>query len=542
MRKLFAMLLVLCLMIHCAAFAGAKGQAVILFTNDVHCGIDDDIGYAGLSAFAKGLEASGQDVVLVDAGDAVQGAAVGTLSDGAYLIDLMNATGYDVAVPGNHEFDYGMEVFQSLVARADFPYVSANFIDLRTETAVLPAYVIKEAGGLKIAFVGLTTPKSIITSSPASFQDGEGNFIYGFLRDEDGSAVYAAAQTAAEAARAEGADYVILVAHLGIEASDSPWTSSEVIANTTGFDALIDGHSHSVVSEKVLNKDGQPVLHMQTGTKLENIGMITIRDGAIEGALISSYTGVDSEVGDLVAKIKAELDSKLLEVVAHTEVDLITYDPQAKDTEGNPIRLIRNSETNMGDLCSDAYRILTGADVGFVNGGGIRADIPAGDINYGQVIAVHPYGNMLTVVEATGQQILDCLEWGVRALPGELGGFQQVSGLTFEIHTYIESSTAEDENGMFAGVEGEYRVKNVLVGGEPLDLEKTYTVASHDYMIKQGGDGFTMFQECNLLQDAVMLDNQVLITYIRDHLNGSVGAEYAELYGQGRMTFVTEAP
>ena len=168
--------------------------------------------------------------------------------------------------------------------------------------------------------------------------------------------------------------------------------------------------------------------------------------------------------------------------------------PEQKDTEGNPIRLIRNSETNMGDLCSDAYRILSGADVGLVNGGGIRADIPAGDINYGQVIAVHPYGNMLTVAEATGQQILDCLEWGVRALPGELGGFQHASGLTFEIHTYIESSAIEDENGMFAGVEGEYRVKNVLVGGEPLDLEKTYIVASHDYMIKQGGDGFTMFR------------------------------------------------
>ncbi|HIT69795.1 MAG TPA: 5'-nucleotidase C-terminal domain-containing protein, partial [Candidatus Aphodomonas merdavium] len=156
--------------------------------------------------------------------------------------------------------------------------------------------------------------------------------------------------------------------------------------------------------------------------------------------------------------------------------------------------------------------------------------------------AVHPYGNMLTVVEATGQQILDCLEFGVSAWPAEFGGFQQVAGLTFEIHTYIESSVTTDENGMFTGVDGDYRVQNVMVNGEALDLEKTYTVASHNYMLKQGGDGFTMFQGDNILQDEVMIDNQVLITYIRDILGGTVGEAYSDLFGQGRITFVTEQP
>ena len=227
--------------------------------------------------------------------------------------------------------------------------------------------------------------------------------------------------------------------------------------------------------------------------------------------------------------------------MAKSDVELTINDPEAVDENGQPIRIIRNAETNLGDLCADAYRDQGDADVAFVNGGGIRVSIPAGDITLGDILQVHPFGNALCVVEATGQQILDALEWGARNVPGENGGFLQVSGLTYEIHTYIESSCTADENGLFTGVDGEYRVKNVKVAGEDLDLTKTYTVASHNYMLKDGGDGFTMFQGCNLLQDEIKLDNQVLIDYITGTLEGVVGEQYAEPYGEGRIVGVAEA-
>ena len=539
MKKLLALLVTCCLLLSCFGFAAAEGQDIVLLhTNDVHCGVDDNLGYAGLVAYANQLRAEGLQVMLIDAGDAVQGAAIGTLSNGEYLTDIMNKAGYEIAVPGNHEFDYGMEQFFALRDKAEFPYLSCNFTDLRTGEPVLDAYAIKDFGSLKIAFVGVCTPQTITSSTPAYSQDENGEFIYGFQQDDTGEALYASVQKAVDDARAEGADLVVAVAHLGIDETSSPWTASEVIANTTGIDALIDGHSHSIVGTKVLNKDGKPVVHSQTGTKLNNIGQITISaDGSrIEACLVSNYTGRDAEMEAFIADIKAKFEAVLKEVVAKTDVDLITVDPETNE------RIIRNAETNLGDLCSDAYRIVSGADVAFVNGGGIRADIPAGDVTYEQIIAVHPYGNMLTVVEATGQQILDCLEYGVHSWPAEFGGFLHASGITYEIHTYIESGVSRDEDGMFAGVEGEYRIKNVMVNGEPLDLNKTYTVASHNYMLKQGGDGFNMFQGNVILQNEVMLDNQVLITYIRDSLGGTVGEEYGDIYGQGRMTFVTEKP
>ncbi len=538
MKKLLALLVTCCLLLSCFGFAAAEGSdIVLLFTNDVHCGVDDNLGYAGLAAYAKQLRAEGLQVMLVDAGDAVQGAAIGTLSNGEYLTDIMNEVGYGVAVPGNHEFDYGMAQFFALRAKANFPYVSCNFTDLRIGESVLDPYVIKDFDGLKIAFVGICTPQTITSSTPKYFQDEAGEFIFGFQQDESGAALYACVQNAVNAARAEGADLVVAVAHLGIDEASSPWTASEVIANTTGINALIDGHSHSVVAAKVLDKEGKTVVHMQTGTKLANIGQLTISaDGSrIEGALVSNYTGKDAETEAFIEDIKAKYESLLKEVVAKTDVDLITVDPESGE------RIIRNEETNLADLCTDAYKAISGAEIAFVNGGGIRADIPAGDITYEQIIAVHPYGNKLTVVEATGQQILDCLEYGTYKWPAEFGGWQEVAGLTFEFHTYIESSVQRDENGMFAGVTGEYRVKNVMVNGEPLDPEKIYTVASHNYMLKDGGDGFNMFQGDKILQDEVMLDNQVLITYIRDYLGGVVGEEYSDVYGQGRITFVEEA-
>ena len=510
------------------AYLGLDNDIVILYTNDVHCGVDDNLGYAGLATVKNALEAQGKHVVLVDNGDAVQGDTIGTLSNGEYIIDIMNEVGYDVATPGNHEFDYGMDQFFALTEQANFPYVSANFVDNDGNT-VLDPYVIKDVAGVKIAFVGISTPKTITTSTPKYFQDDNGNYIYAFQQDETGEKLYAAVQSAVDAARAEGAQFVIALAHLGIEEDCSPWTSSEVIVNTTGIDAVLDGHSHSMIQgEKVKNKDGAEVLLSSTETKLAYIGCLTIKD---DGSMSTTLIG-DNGMKEFIGGIQEEFEELVNTVVASTDVDLIIKDPASGE------RIVRVSETNLGDLCADAYRAMSGADVAIVNGGGVRADIPAGDITYGQIIAVHPFGNEMCVVECTGQEILDALELGCSKLPAESGGFLQVSGMTYTVDLNVESSVKLDENGMFVSVEGERRVKDVTIGGEPLDPEKTYTLASHNYKLKDCGDGYSMFADNVFLQDSVMIDNQVLINYIVDVLGGTVGEEYADPYGQGRITII----
>ncbi|HIU16247.1 MAG TPA: bifunctional metallophosphatase/5'-nucleotidase [Candidatus Ventricola intestinavium] len=554
MKKILSLLLALAMMLGCMAFAEEAAPAltqdvVVLFTSDVHCGIDQGFGYTGLAAVRDSLEAAGNHVLLVDNGDSIQGEPVGTMTTGEAIINLMNAVGYDIAVPGNHEFDYGMDRFLELTEKANFPYISANFN--KDGELVFAPYVIKEFDEVQIAFVGITTPKTLTSSTPKYFQDEEGNFIYGFMQDETGEKLYTAVQTAVDDARAEGADYVVVLGHVGNEAECQPWTYADIIANTTGIDVFLDGHSHDTDQVTMINKDGEDVLRAACGTKLAGIGYLRIgADGTLATGLYTwnndvsapELLGIENEMTAAVQEATAELDEKLSEVVASSRVDLTIYDPEAKMEDGTPIRIIRNAETNLGDLCADAYRDQSGADIAFVNGGGIRVSIDAGDITLGDILQVHPFGNALCVIEATGQQILDALEWGARSVPGENGGFLQVSGLTYEIHTYIESSAKADENTMFAGVEGEYRVKNVMVGDEPLDPEKTYTLASHNYMLKNGGDGYNMFEGCNLLQDEVMLDNQVLINYITGTLEGVVGEQYENPYGEGRIVAVEEAP
>ncbi|MGN0628129.1 MAG: bifunctional metallophosphatase/5'-nucleotidase [Oscillospiraceae bacterium] len=515
---------------------------VVLYANDVHCGVDDKIGYAGVAAYKKAYEKAGYEVLLVDCGDAVQGATIGTLSQGGYIVEIMNELGYVASAVGNHEFDYGMDRFFELNDLADYDYVSANFID-KDGNRVLDAYTVVEAAGHKIAFVGVSTPETFTSSSPAYFQDENGNFIYGFCEGNDGADFYAAVQTAVDDARNDGADLVVVLSHLGTNAESAPYTSSDLIVNTNGIDVVLDGHSHSVwEGEHVKNKDGEEVILSSTGTKLANLGSLTIVDGEegveLETKLHDEALFQDEEMEAFVAGIKAQYAELAQTVVARSDVDLTIVDPTATDADGKPIRIIRSQETNLGDLCADAYRAMSGADIAFVNGGGIRTSIPAGAITYEQIISVHPFGNALCVVEATGQEILDALEMGVRNLPSENGGFLQVSGISFEIDMSVESTVETNDKGLFVKVSGARRVKNVMVGDAPIDPAATYTLASHNYMLKESGDGINMFADNVLLQDSVLIDNQVLIKYITEHLNGVVGEEYSEPYGQGRITIV----
>ncbi len=554
-KRFFALLLTFVLIVGCCSFvAFAEGEEtrpdiVILFTSDVHCGIDQGFGYAGLEQIRDGLVAQGNVVILVDDGDNIQGEPIGTMTKGEALVELMNEAGYEIAIPGNHEFDYGMDQFLSLAEKAKFQYISCNFN--KDGELVFEPYVIKELGGAKVAFVGVTTPKTLTSSTPKYFQNEKGEFVYGFFQDDTGEGVYKAVQQAVDDARAEGAEYVVVLGHMGNEEECRPWTYADVIENTTGIDAFLDGHSHDTEQVTMKNKDGEDVIRSACGTKLACVGYCRIAgDGKITAGVYKwnndtsapELLGITNDMSKAVDKASNALNEKLKEVVATTQVKLTINDPEAVDENGKPIRMVRRAETNLGDLCADAYRAQSGADIAFVNGGGVRVNIEAGDITLNDILKVHPFGNAMCVIEVTGQQILDALEWGARAVPGENGGFLQVSGLTYEIHTYIDTPCKQDENTLFAGIEGERRVQNVLVNGKPIDPKATYTLASHDYMLLNQGDGYSMFGGCKLLQDRVKLDNQVLIDYIVDTLGGTVGEQYDNPYGEGRIVIVEEKP
>ena len=481
-----------------------KKDIMILYTSDIHCGIDEGFGYAGLEQILKYEQEKGYEVILVDDGDNIQGDPLGLLTKGDALIDLMNKMGYSVAIPGNHEFDYGVDNFLSLAEKAQFKYISCNF-QYKGENVFDP-YVIREIGGRKIGFVGVTTPTTITASKPTLFEDENGEFVYSFLQDETGEGVYNAVQSAVDNARKEGAEYVIVLGHMGNEEQCRPWTYADVISHTNGIDVFLDGHSHDTDQVIMKNKDGKEVPRSACGTKMQHIGWCRIPAEGEVTAGIYSWTlddsapevlGIENEMSTAVKEARGSI-SKLLEGnIAVSEQDMTIYDPVAEDPQWGKVRMIRRAETNLGDLCTDAYRFMTGADIALLGGGGIRVSIPAGDVTMKNMYEVFPFGNEICVVQATGQQILDALEWGAAAVPGENGGFMQVSGLSYEIHTYIDSTCTKDVNGMFTGVAGERRVKNVKVNGVPIDPDALYKDVSGIYIRNRGRARAPLFQKAH---------------------------------------------
>ena len=511
----------------------SEDDIVILYDNDAHCSID---GYAKVAELKDEMETKTDYVTLVSSGDFIQGGLAGALSKGEWIVDIMNATGYDIVTLGNHEFDFQLDQLFSLTNYLDAKVVSCNFKDLAKDKSVYAPYKIVKYGDKKVAFVGISTPESITKSTPAYFQNEEGEYIYGFCNDTTGEALYACVQKAVNQARKEGADYVVAIAHLGTEGSTEYWSSTAVVENTTGIDVMLDGHSHSTFEADIVkNEAGKKVIVSQTGTKFDNIGKLVItKDGKISTELVSldTYTAQDEEVAALVEKVTAEQEKQTGKVIGKTNVDLTTLDP----VTGN--RAVRSSETNLGDFCADALRTVLDADIAVMNGGGIRADIPTGDITYANFVSVFPWGNMACVIEVTGQQLKDALELGAMNFPNESGGFLQVSGIKYKINSKIASSVKVDEEGLFQSVEGKYRVKKIKIYNEEtgkyekLDLNKTYTLAGINYTLKSCGDGFTMFKGSKVVKDDVAVDCEVLITYVTDFLDGIVGAEYAKPQGR----------
>ncbi len=525
--------------------AEKNGEVYILYTSDVHCGVDQGFGFAGLQQVRDTLEAQGYETILVDDGDAIQGEEIGTLSKGEAIIELMNEMEYDVAIPGNHEFDYGLEQFLELAQMAEFPYISCNFT--HEGELVFEPYVIKEAAGLKIAFVGMTTPLTITSVSPKVFENENGELVYGFMEDKTGEKLYEGVQKAVDEAREAGADLVYAMGHMGNVERMAPYTYADVVSHTDGIDVFLDGHSHDTDQVVMKNKDGEEVTRSAVGTKMACIGYSHI---SAEGEILETgiwnwpnktaapdLLNIQNKMRDEVDEAEQELTELTGKVVAHTDVNLTINDPVEKDASGNPIRVIRLAETNLGDFCADAYRSELDADIAFANGGGIRADINKGDITYGDIIKVNPFGNEICAIEATGQQILDALEWSSSFLPGESGGFLQVSGISFEVHVNTETPCKTDDKNMFAGVEGERRVQNVKVGEEAIDPDKTYTVAGPDFILVNQGNGYTMF-DGNAVVNGGIIDNQLLIDYILEQPDGRIGSEYEDPYGQGRINII----
>lgn len=516
-----------CLPCDCRA---ADKNIIILHTNDIHCGINDNIGLAELVHYKKELSKK-SEVLLIDAGDAIQGAPIGMLTQGEAMINLMNASGYDFAVPGNHEFDYGMNRFLQLANKLHCGYYSSNLIDLRTDELVLPAYKIIDTAGIRIAFIGVTTPETLTSSTPAYFQDVSGKFIYGFAESANGQKLYRQVQKNIDLVRSKGAEYVFLVAHLGLNGTAKRYSSAEVIRHTHGLNGVLDGHSHEQIGGVLLEDcQGRPVLLGQTGTKMQKIGRLEIKtDGSINYQLISDIGAKDLSVQKLIDKEQAAYDKLLQQPVGETEKAICASDPVSG------IRLVRSRECSLGDFVADAYRNVLDSDAAVVNGGSLRKNLPQGVLTYNDILQSLPFGNECAVIKVTGQQLLDALEMGAAKLPQESGGFLQVSGISYIVDSTLPSTVEKDMKGNFLRVAGAYRVQNVKINGKPLDLSKTYTLGGTVYTLRLGGDGMSMFQNAPLVKQTGLSETDVVLEYLQNFLNAKIVNKYTAAEGENRI-------
>ena len=509
--------------------SGEFESIVILYENDVHCEVN---GYSKLAAMKKELSKSYDHVGVVSSGDFIQGGTLGAVSRGEYIINLMNKVGYDAITLGNHEFDYLLDRLTELNTLSSTKFISCNFTKIGEDESYFEPYSIVSYGDVEIAYIGITTPETITSSNPAQFTNEDGEMVYTF--NEDG--LYDLVQRNIDAALAEGADYVIALTHVGYSEAGDFSDVTDIIENTDGFDVVLDAHTHSVIEEMtVKDKSGDDVLLSSTGTKFEHIGKLTITEDGLDTELVKTenYEKTDTVVDAYLAEINESYSELGNRKVGDSSVTLNSHDGDN--------RLVRNSETALGNLCSDALRIMTGADISYVNGGGLRAPIEAGEVTFNDIYSVFPFNNRVVTAEVTGQILLDMLEMGVMNYPNEDGSFPSMSGLTFSLNTAIPSSVKVDENGFFTKVDGEYRVHDVKVLSEDgtykaLELDNTYVLAGVNYFLLDYGGGMSMLKNAKILDGEGTLDVEILERYISDHLGGKIGDEYAE--PQGRITLV----
>lgn len=528
---------------------------VILCTSDVHCEIQSSenninpIGYASLSAYKKELEKHNY-VTLMDCGDAISGGFVGAVSKGEYIVDIMNEVGYDAMVLGNHEFDFGMDILKERVNAFKGDVLSCNFKYIGQKenkfTKVKP-YKVINYGKRKVGFVGVSTPYSITDSTPSHFQE-DGVFAYSFS-NQTPNEFYTSIQNSVDACYQENANYVFLLAHLGEQEEFKPYSSIDVAQNTKGITAIFDGHSHQIIEDTAIDKDGKNVPIFEPGYQMNRITKLTIKkDQSIDIELVDKIENKDLKIVDLINTVNDKVDKEASEVLAHSDLALSIYDEDG-------VRKVRSRETQIGNFVTDSYRIIGEAQIGITNGGGIRADLKSGDITFKDIMALHPFGNHIDVVSAKGQQILDYLEFasskiekeyyqidetGKKTSLGEDGSFAQVSGLKYAIDTDIPSSVVLDEKGMYIGIEGPRRVKDVMVldndNYAPLNANENYTLCSHNYLLEEGGGGASMFEGATFIKKDLMLDYEILVLYMTDYLDGHLADKYQEV--EGRITVI----
>lgn len=452
----------------------------IVHTNDTHSRVDSGIGFAKVAAKIKELKAENPNVLVIDAGDTLHGQPFATISKGESIIKVMNAVGYDVMTPGNHDFNYGQGRLLELAKYAEFPIISANVIK-QDGTTLLEPYVIKEVGGLKIGIFGLSTPETAYKTNPKNVEG---------LTFENPVEV---AKKMVEELKAKDVDAIIALVHLGID-KESVDTSYLLRDNVEGIDLIIDGHSHSKL--ETIDNEGKDVKIVSTGEYNNNLGIVnlTFENGELKAVEPSVFTTeeaaeleADPEVSAIIEEVKEKNKEITSVVVGKTDVVLDGVREH-----------VRAGETNLSNLITDAMLAASGADMAITNGGGIRASIDVGDITMEEIITVLPFGNYVVVKEYTGAQILAALEHGTKNYPEPAGGFAQVAGVTFTLDLNEEAGK---------------RVKDVKIGNEPLDLDKTYKVATNDFMAA-GGDDYTMLKEGKLVTELAALD-EILIEYIK---------------------------
>ena len=526
-KRIITFSLVLCMALSVftgVVYAADTDTVVILYENDVHCAVE---GYSKLAAMKNELSETYTNVGVVSVGDFVQGGTLGAVSKGEYIVNLMNKVGYDAIALGNHEFDYQLPRLNELNAMSNTKFISCNFQKIGEDKSYFEPYTIVSYGSVDVAYIAITTPETINSSSPAQFKNDKGELIYTFNE----SKLYDIVQTNINAAETAGADYVIALSHIGYDESGNLADITDVIENTDGFDVVLDAHSHSVIEEKVIkDKSGDDVLLTSTGTKFEYIGKLTIKNGAFDTELVEveSYTKTDPVVDAYITEINENYAQLGNRKIGESKVEFITH-----DKDGN--RLVRNAETNLGNFCSDALRVMTGADMSFVNGGGLRAPMESGDITFNDIFSVFPFNNQIVTAEISGQILIDFLEMAVMNYPEEDGSFPHMSGVTFSVNKSIPTSVKVDENGFFEKVDGAYRVYNVKVldktSGEykALDPNGKYILAGFNYFILDFGGGMTMFKDAKILDAEGTLDVELLENYIVEHLDGVIGEEYAEV-------------
>ena len=541
-KRIITFSLVLCMAFSVftgVVYAADTDTVVILYENDVHCAVE---GYSKLAAMKKELSETYTNVGVVSVGDFVQGGTLGAVSKGEYIVNLMNKVGYDAIALGNHEFDYQLPRLNELNAMSNTKFISCNFQKIGEDKSYFEPYTIVSYGNVDVAYIAITTPETINSSSPAQFKNDKGELIYTFNE----SKLYDIVQTNINAAETAGADYVIALSHIGYDESGNLADITDVIENTDGFDVVLDAHSHSVIEEKVIkDKSGDDVLLTSTGTKFEYIGKLTIKNGAFDTELVEveSYTKTDPVVDAYITEINENYAQLGNRKIGESKVEFITH-----DKDGN--RLVRNAETNLGNFCSDALRVMTGADMSFVNGGGLRAPMGSGDITFNDIFSVFPFNNQIVTAEISGQILIDFLEMAVMNYPEEDGSFPHMSGVTFSVNKSIPTSVKVDENGFFEKVDGAYRVYNVKVldktSGEykALDPNGKYILAGFNYFILDFGGGMTMFKDAKILDAEGTLDVELLENYIVEHLGGVIGEEYAEVKPNISFTdgVITETP